>query len=234
MLWRPATPSGRRSLALFLTAGLCVTPLLAGGPSRKPLGMVAEANRAHLGTSSAAIGANVFAGDFVKTDDNGALRLRLGTGELYLSAASYASLEERDGLASVTLVKGSASFSLPNPIEFELETPAGILRGSGENATSGQVAITSAHEIVVTASRGDLILDNHGDLHRIAEGKSFRIVIEEVPSGNGTSARSNRRQKRKLLFFEVAGNGLVAKHPIPNDSPLAKSFATTPGSEPQR
>jgi len=199
--------------------------------------MVAEANRAHLGTSSAAIGANVFAGDFVKTDDNGTLRLRLGAGELYLSAASYASLEERDGLASVTLVKGSASFSLPNPIEFELETPAGILRGSGENATSGQVAITSEHEILVTASRGDLILDNDGDLHTIVEGKSFRIVIEEVPtaqSGSSSSARSNRRQKRKLLFFEVAGNGLVARQPVPNDSPLAKSSVTATDSEPPR
>jgi hypothetical protein len=188
---------------------------MASRPSRKPLGTVAEATGAHLRAGSAAIGANVFAGDFVKTDENGALRLRLGTGELYLSAASYVSLEEHNGLASVTLVKGSASFSLPNPIEFELETPAGTLRGSGENATSGQVAITSEHQIVVTASRGDLILDNDGDLHTIAEGKSFRIVIDEVPTaqpGSRTSVRSSLRQKHKLLFFEVAGNGLVAKH----------------------
>jgi hypothetical protein len=206
-------PLRQRCLAVLLSTAICATPLIVSGSSQKPLGMVAEANHAHLGASSAAIGANIFAGDFVETDENGALRLRLGTGELYLSAASYASLEKHNGLASVTLVKGSASFSLPNPIQFELETPAGILRGSGENSTSGQVAITSQHEIVVTASRGDLILDNGGDLHTITEGKSYRIVIEEDQSaqpGNAAPLKSTRRHKRKLLFFQVAGSGLVA------------------------
>jgi hypothetical protein len=226
MPWRGPIPRGQRWLGLLLIAAICATALMASRPSRKPLGTVAEANRAHLRTGSAAIGANVFAGDFVETDENGALRLHLGTGELYLSAASYASLEKHDGLASVTLVKGSASFSLPNPIEFELETPAGTLRGSGENATSGQVAITSEHQIVVTASRGDLILDNDGDLHTIAEGKSFRIVIDEVPTaqpGSRTSVRSSPRQKHKLLFFEIPGNGLVAKHLAPTNSRRATS-----------
>ena len=209
-LLRP--PLRQRHLSMVLGAAICVAPLMAGGAPQRPIGTIADANGARLGNSSALSGAQVYPGDSVQTSNNGALRLHLGTGQLYLSAASYASLEEHDGLASVTLVKGSARFSLPNAIQFELETPAGILRGSGENATSGLVAVTSAHEILVTASRGDLILDNDGDMHTILEGKSYRIVIEEEQTRGAAEAGSSsnaRHPHRKLLFFEVKPTDLL-------------------------
>jgi hypothetical protein len=196
---------------MVLGTAICVTPLLAGGSLERPIGTIADANGARLGNSSAVSGAQVYAGDSVQTSNSGALRLRLGTGQLDLSAASYASLEEHDGVASVTLVKGSARFSLPNAIQFELETPAGTLRGSGESATSGLVAITGAHEILVTASRGDLVLDNDGDLHTIMEGKSYRIVIaEEQTPAEPASSTNARHLRRKLLFFQVKPIDLIA------------------------
>jgi hypothetical protein len=207
-------PLRQRHLAILLGAAICVAPLMAGGSLERPIGTIADANCAHLGNSSAVSGAQLYAGDSIQTSENGALRLRLGTGQLYLSAASYASLEEHGGLASVTLVKGSARFSLPNAIQFELETPAGILRGSGEKATSGLVAITSADELLVTASCGDLVLDNDGDLHTIMEGKSYRIVIEQErthrPAEAHSSSSNARHLRRKLLFFQVKPTDLLA------------------------
>ena len=152
-----------RCLAALLSTALGLAPGMARTSLERALGTVAEADGARLGGVSAVSGVTVHAGDVVETDSHGAMRLRLGKGQLYLSASSSASLEEHAGLASVTLAKGSASFSLPDPSEFEIETPAGTLRGSGTKATRGQVAITNAHQILVPASHGDLVLDSDGD-----------------------------------------------------------------------
>jgi hypothetical protein len=189
-------------------------PALASDMYQKPLGSVAESARAQLDGNSAITGATLYPGDVVVTDSQGALRLQLGMGQLYLSASSSASLENHAGLSTVTLARGSATFSLPDPMQFELETPAGILRGSGTRATSGQVAIVAPNQLVVTASRGTLILDNGGELHVIPEGKSYRIVVEQDDSGstppNGQAPQSPRRHRRKLLFFLIGAGAAVA------------------------
>jgi FecR protein len=213
MLGRSIGKLAQRGLTVLLGLTIGIMPGMAGGgPSQKPLGTVAASERARLGGVSAVSGATVYVGDVVETDRHGALRLRLGKGQLYLSAASSASLEEHRGLASVTLAKGSATFSLPDPTQFEIETPAGTLRGSGTKATRGQVSITNPHQVVVTASHGDLVLDHEGDLYTIVEGKSFRIVIDDsdAPGPSEGAPRNTEHRKRKLLFFQIAGGALVA------------------------
>ena len=195
-------------MVVVLAAGLCDLPAIA--TTDRPLGTVADAEHAHLDGAAVVTGATVYAGDAVETDGQGTVRLRLGTGQLYLSASSSMSLEEHAGLASVTLARGSASFSLPDPTQFELETPAGTLRGSGTNATRGQVSIRNAHEIVVTAAHGDLILDNDGELFTIAEGKSYRVVVDEDSSDDqGPQSVQGHRKRRRLLFFLIAGGALA-------------------------
>lgn len=80
-------------------------------------------------------------------------------------------------------------------------------------ATRGQVAINRAHEIVVTASHGDLVLDSDGDFYTIAEGKSFRIAVEEDSNSSKASRnvqKNTRQRKRKLLFFSIGGGTSVA------------------------
>lgn len=201
-------------LIAFLAAAFCAASAAraANASNQRPLGSVTETTSSHLNGLSALRGSNVYPGDVVETDTAGALHLRLGSGQLFLSASSSVSLEQRGQLAKVTLAKGSASFSLPDPLQFELETPAGTLRGSGTHATRGQVVIFSSHQIVVTASRGDLILDNDGELHIIPEGKSYRIVIEQDASAVLSAAASAKhaRPHRKLFFFPLADPATVA------------------------
>jgi hypothetical protein len=191
---------------------------MASGSNQKVLGSIAETNEAHLDGVNAFSGATLYTGDVVDTDNQGTLRLRVGSGQLYLSASSSASLEQRAGLASITLARGSAAFSLPDPMQFELETPAGTLRGSGTHATSGQVTILGPSQIVVTASRGDLILDNDGELNMIPEGRSYRIVIEQQDQSDSgadnQTPKQAHRHRRKLLFI-LLGVGAVVAITIP-------------------
>jgi hypothetical protein len=199
-----------KCVAALLCAGLLNLPAMATGD--KALGMVAEAQHAHLDGVSAVSGATIYAGDAIDTENPGALRLRLGTGQLYFTGASAATLSEHSGVAAAKLVRGTASFSVPDSTRFELETPAGFLRGSGNNATRGQVTITSPNELIVWALRGDLILDNDGELHTIAEGKTFRVVIEDEQDSQDQNAppKNTRHRRRRLLFFLLFGGGLIA------------------------
>jgi len=199
-----------KCVAALLCAGLLNLPAMATGD--KALGMVAEAQHAHLDGVSAVSGATIYAGDAIDTENPGALRLRLGTGQLYFTGASAATLSEHSGVAAAKLVRGTASFSVPDSTRFELETPAGFLRGSGNNATRGQVTITGPNELIVWAVRGDLILDNDGELHTIAEGKTFRVVIEDEQDSQDQNAppKNTRHRRRRLLFFLLFGGGLIA------------------------
>lgn len=188
--------------------------MAAGSPdsSAKPVGAIIETTGAHLNGSPAPKGATVHSGDVVQTDTSGALHLQLGSGQVLLSASSEASLERRGSLARVTLARGSATFSLPDPLRFELETPAGIVRGSGTHATAGRVVIFSPTEIVVTASKGELILDSDGEVYVIGQGQSYRIAIEPGSSAAGSTRTPHidSRGRRKLFFFLLAGNGTFA------------------------
>lgn len=188
---------------------MCNLP--TGATADKALGMVAEAEHAHLDGVSAVTGTTIYAGDAIDTENPGVLRLRLANGQLYFSGASAATLSEHSGVAAAKLMRGTASFSIPDSTRFELETPAGILRGSGQSAVRGQVAINNPHELIVRAVRGDLILDNDGELHTIAEGKTFRVVVEDdsaSPTSDDTPEQ-RRRKRRKLLFFLIFGGALV-------------------------
>lgn len=195
----------------MLCAGLCNLPVMATGD--KALGRVAEAEHAHLDGVSAVTGATIYAGDAIDTEDPGVLRLRMANGQLYFTGASAATLSEHSGVAAAKLVRGTASFSIPDSTRFELDTPAGILRGSGQNFIRGQVAINNPHELIVWAVRGDLILDNDGELHTIPEGKTFRVVIEDdsaAPSTGDDTPQGRRRKKRKLAFFLIFGGAVAA------------------------
>jgi hypothetical protein len=139
----------------------------------------------------------------VQTDDQGTVRLRLGNGKLYLSASSSASLEQHAGLTTVTLAQGLATFSLPDPTQFELETPIGVLRASGTKPTRGQVRITKAHEVEVSASQGDLVLDNDGEFYTLPQGKSFRILIVAASSSQVNDGNQQAHPRHKLIFIPL-------------------------------
>lgn len=59
----------------------------------KPLGTVIAAENAHLGDAALTLGTNVFSGDFLQTDFNGAIRLRAGSTQMYLAAGSAAVIQ---------------------------------------------------------------------------------------------------------------------------------------------
>src|SRR5271168_3226092 len=108
--------------AALLAAGPCA--LRAGASSEKPLGVVSQAQHAHLGDANAAMGASVYAGDTFETETGGALRLRFGLSQLYLLASSAVTVGQNSGGAVISVTCGTVGFSSPGSGPFALDTPA--------------------------------------------------------------------------------------------------------------
>jgi hypothetical protein len=169
----------RSCLVAFLVVGVLNLPVFAA--NEKPLGMVIQAEEAQLGSAKATVGATVYPGDSIATGTGGTMRLKVGSGQLYLLSASAATLAENTSAFHAVVNRGTVGFSSPAVEPFELETPLGVVRPAA-GATYGQVTLTGPREMIVSAYRGDLIVDNNGELHAIPEGKSFRVSMDLDPA----------------------------------------------------
>ena len=207
----------RAFIAIMLVIGLLDIPALAA--TAKPLGLVVQAREALLDNSNLAVGTTVYPGDTVQTDEGGTLRLKFGASQLYLLSSSAASFAQNESVVRATVGRGTVGFSSNGSNDVELVIPQGILRAANGQAY-GQVTITSPEEVVISAYRGTLILDNDGELHTIPAGKTYRVSIDLEPaaqpaSPNGRSQDPGRDSgavptKRRRLKFALIFLGALA------------------------
>ncbi len=201
-------PVARLCLLLVSYAALVVWP--AFGAHRRVLGIVNQTDRGHLDSQDAAVGANIYSCDSLDTSRGGDMRVRVGAGQLYLAAMSLAQLENAGSEIQVLAEGGTVAFSEPATGNISIRTPAGVIRAEGGSAAAGEVTYKSANEIIITAMRGNLTLDNGGELRAIPEGKSADVTIQDALSqGCRDEAAADQTQQggppRKIGFgFIVA------------------------------
>ena len=74
-----------RIIAALLSYTLLITPVWAAPSSS--LGTVVYADRAHVGAAQTSVGATVFSGDRLSTEQSGSVQVRAGAARLLLSGA---------------------------------------------------------------------------------------------------------------------------------------------------
>jgi len=201
-------------LVAILIAGLLNIPAYAA--DEKPLGLVTQAENAHIGNAKVAIGTTIFPGDTLATEAGGALRLNFGSSQLYLLSASSATLSQN---ASATMVHavvghGTVGFSSNGTDHIELEIPQGILRAANSEPAYGQVTIVGPLEVVISTYRGTLSLDHDGEVRDIPAGRSYRVTLElepaaattlpQAPAGVGGSGTKRALNTATLAWALVA------------------------------
>jgi hypothetical protein len=201
-------------LVAILIAGLLNIPAYAA--DEKPLGLVTQAENAHIGNAKVAIGTTIFPGDTLATEAGGALRLNFGSSQLYLLSASSATLSQN---ASATMVHavvghGTVGFSSNGTDHIELEIPQGILRAANGEPAYGQVTIVGPLEVVISTYRGTLSLDHDGEVRDIPAGRSYRVTMElepaaaaaqpQAPAGVGGSGTKRALNTSTLAWAIVA------------------------------
>jgi ferric-dicitrate binding protein FerR (iron transport regulator) len=167
----------RSILLAALVSGMLNSSLLAAA---KPLGMVVVAQNAHLGEADLALGTNVFSGDFLQTEPRGNLRLRLGSAQVYLNAASAAILDQQGESVGAKLVRGTVGFSSAPANGFQIETPVATVRPA-KGTAFGEVTIVNPQTILVAAYRGSLLVTGNGIERVIPEGSAYNVSLAPDP-----------------------------------------------------
>lgn len=209
----------RVGISVLVIVSMLQTPGFAA--NEKPLGIVVQATYAQVDQSKLAIGTTVYPGDNVATEDGGTLRLKFGASQVYLLGASSATLGQTAGTVHASVGRGTVGFASNGTDKVELELPQGILRAEDGKAGYGQATIVNANQVIISAYRGSLVLDNDGELHTIPEGKSFRVTMDLEPAAAEPAASPSPaspkdayvvhpRRRRRLIFAIILVGGTAA------------------------
>jgi hypothetical protein len=200
-----------RIIAVLLSYTLLITPVWAAPSSS--LGTVVYADRAHVGAARTSVGATVFSGDRLSTDQSGSVQVRAGGARLLLSGASIATLSQEDANPAATLTLGSATFSTANSNAFALHVASAVIRPNTNQPTIGQVTVLNPKELIVRSTRGSLSIAVEDDVREIPEGAAYRIVLDpnaadaQGPRGAGTKGQGGspmKAAKSRFIWYAIA------------------------------
>ena len=205
-----------RIITVLVSYTLLITPVWAAPSSS--LGTVVYADRAHVGAAQTSVGATVFSGDRLSTEQSGSVQVRAGAARLLLSGASIATLFQEDANPAATLTLGSATFSTANSNAFALHVASAVIRPNTNQPTIGRVTVLNPKELIVKSTRGSLSIAVEDDVRDIPEGAAYRIVLDpnaadpQGPRGAGSKGYGGspmKAAKSRFVWFAVAATGVV-------------------------
>lgn len=158
----------------------------AMGASAPPVGTITSALGAHVGAASATVGATVFSGDKLSTQQTGTLQVRTGAARLMLSASSIATVADSNGAPGATLQQGTAVFSTANAKAFVLHASKAEIRPETDAPTVAQVTYVNSKELIVRSTRGSVAITVDGETQYVPEAMSYRVILD--PDSNPEAA----------------------------------------------
>jgi hypothetical protein len=173
------------------------------------LGVVAGAERAHLNSAAVSEGATVYDGDHFSTETGGMLLLRGDATTLELAEESAVIVRSRaSGAQSMEaeLSKGTLVFRAARAAALEIAALEALIRPAEDARTIGQVSIIGPKELRIHARRGSLQFSYRGETRTIAEGESYRVILdpsEDDSRKQGAVKPSGRR--KAFLFVAISG-----------------------------
>lgn len=203
-------------VALLVSASLVTAPVWAAPSSS--LGTVVYADHAHVGSGQASVGATVFSGDRLSTEQSGSIQVRASAARLLLSGASSATFSQDDVTPAATLIVGSATFSTANSKAFAVHAASAVIRPNSNQPTIGQVTVLNPKELVVKSTRGSLSIAVEDDVREIPEGAAYRVVLDpnaadpQGPRGAGSKGYGSppiKAAKSKFIWYAVAVTAVV-------------------------
>lgn len=204
-------------VAALLACCLLITP--AWGAPSSSLGTIVYADRAHVGAATASVGATVFGGDRLSTEQTGSVQVRAGSARLLLSGSSSATFSKDDANPAATLTIGSATFSTANSKAFALRVASAVIRPSTDQPTIGRVTVLNPKELVVKSVRGSLTIAVEDDVREIPEGAAYRIVLEQPATpqpqgarGAGTKGPGNppvKAARSRFMWYVIGVTAVV-------------------------
>ncbi|MBS1840446.1 MAG: hypothetical protein JSS69_14610 [Acidobacteria bacterium] len=194
------------------------------GASVPPLGTITSALGAHVGAAKATVGATVFGGDKLSTQQTGTLQVRTGAARLMLSGASIATIADSDGTPSATLQQGTAVFSTANAKAFILHASTAQIRPETDAPTVAQVTYVNPKELIVRSTRGSMAITVDDETQYVPEGMSYRVILDpdsyptptaaapQGPAGagaRGSGGAPRRAGRSRFLLIAIVLTGVA-------------------------
>jgi hypothetical protein len=204
-------------LVVVLSAALMGIPATAKtvNPASAPLGMILQADRAHVGADITSGGATIYEGDRLETLDDGTLRARLGASQMYLRQNTSTEVHGLSNGFSASLMRGTVVVSCPEGQTFQLLADGATIRPAGTQATVAQVTLVSANELLLTSNRGAIEVSMGSEVKTIEAGSSYRMEVQPEDPGPGPQGSSGSGTKptgrsRRLAFYLIIGGVATA------------------------
>lgn len=214
----------RGTVASILMITIGITP--CWGATGEAFGTVITADRARVGSGSISVGATVFGGDRLFTDDTGSVQVRAGAARLLLSSASTAMLVKDDVSPSANLTRGTAIFSTANSKAFVLHVGDMVIRPKTDQPTVAQVSVVGPKQLLVRSTRGSVTVAVDDDVREIPEGMAYRIMLDpsdaelaaadasasaQGPAGVGSGRHSQPRRagRSRFIWFAIGIAAIV-------------------------
>jgi len=156
------------------------SPLLArSAPQNLALGLVAKSEGGLIGNAAATEGSSIYSGDFISTEDNGLLLIRIGRLSLELQGSSSAHIYSAPYGAVVELNKGAAVYSTPGGNENLVIVASDVRVTPDPSAPQvGRVSIDNPCNVSVYSQRGQANVRVGSESRTVEEGKAYRVHAE--------------------------------------------------------
>jgi hypothetical protein len=197
------------SLALEMAIFLAWT---SGPAPPAVLGVVVGAERAHLNSAAGSEGATVYDGDHFSTEAGGMLLLRGDATALELAEESAVHVQRKTNGAQrveAELSMGTLVFSSARAAALEIAALEALIRPAEDARTIGQVSIIGPKELRILARRGSLQFSYRGESRTIAEGESYRVILDPLEDEPGKMEPGKAGRQRKAFLFVAISGGAV-------------------------
>lgn len=196
-------PGSQRLLAMAMAYSLTGTP---GNGKAEVLGIVVQAEHASLGLQGVAEGTSVYDGDRLSTDSGGSLRLRIADALVYLTDQSSVIVRNEaangPGEFEAELLAGTAVLSVKAGATGAIVARTARIRPISDTRGVVQVRLIGPNELLVFARRGAALISYRGDSETIAEGKTYRVLLnpsDDNPAGTASTKPPTKRNKALLI-----------------------------------
>jgi len=169
------------ALIVYAAAG---SPLPAQtSPQNTALGLVAISAGGFFGNAAASEGSSIYSGDYLKTQENGSLLVRVGALSLELQGSSGAHIYRAPYGAIVELDNGTVVYTTPGTQE-NLVIVASDVRVTPALSTSdfGRVSIDDPCNVSVYSQRGQANVQAGSESHVVEQGKAYKVRAENEVS----------------------------------------------------
>jgi hypothetical protein len=167
-------------LVAILSLVMIEAPVMAAPASSPsaPLGVIVDAENANVGAGVTSSGATVYDGDRLQTPDHSTLRVRLGSGQMVLRSNTVADVRALPNGFLANLNSGTVIVSSAAGQTFQVIADGATIRPANDQPASGQISMISPTELILTGTRGTMLVSMGDEVKTLEAGSSYRLEVE--------------------------------------------------------